>query len=248
MNLFFSDLDNTLIYSYKHNIGNSKILVEKMDEKELSYMTEYSYNHLYEISQKYTFIPITTRSIQQYQRINFGFVPRYALTSNGGNLLIDNIPSKSWYNESLEIISDSKKYLSDSKKLLLNDSNITMEVRYVDELFIFTKSSNPDLTIENIRLHIDNDKVDIFSNSTKVYVVPKVLSKGFAILRMKEFLGINNTFCSGDSLFDVSMINQCDISFIPQELKKDISKNENLYIHKDDSVFSDFIINKLLSY
>ena len=69
---FCSDLDNTLIYSYRHDIGNEKVLVETKEGKELSYMTKVSYELLKQVSQKKELIPLTTRSLEQYSRIDFG--------------------------------------------------------------------------------------------------------------------------------------------------------------------------------
>lgn len=40
MNIFCTDLDNTIIYSYKHNIGNDKINVEIYEDREISYITK----------------------------------------------------------------------------------------------------------------------------------------------------------------------------------------------------------------
>ena len=46
MKAFISDLDNTMIFSYKKNIGENNIAVEKKGEKEISFMTSYSHNKL----------------------------------------------------------------------------------------------------------------------------------------------------------------------------------------------------------
>ena len=40
---FFSDLDNTLIFSYKHDIGKEKRCVEIYQGREVSYITERTY-------------------------------------------------------------------------------------------------------------------------------------------------------------------------------------------------------------
>ena len=70
MILFASDLDNTLIYSYKREIGK-KVLVETMGEKELSFMTENTWRLLKELPPHMMFVPVSTRSEEQYKRICF---------------------------------------------------------------------------------------------------------------------------------------------------------------------------------
>ena len=43
---FHTDLDNTLIYSYKHDIGPQKRNVELYQGREISYITEETYHLL----------------------------------------------------------------------------------------------------------------------------------------------------------------------------------------------------------
>lgn len=246
MNIFFSDLDNTLIYSYKNNIGNEKILVEKKDDKALSYMTAYSYNTLKDINNIYNFVPITTRTVEQYNRIDFGFCPKYALTSNGGNLIINGAADICWYKKSRELIADKEAVLQKAAELLQNDKHIIFDIRTVDGLFIFTKSENPTYTMSNIIANINTCDIDILNNGSKIYVLPKILTKGNAIKRLKEYLNINDAiYCAGDSLFDISMIEICDKSFVPDNLLPYISNKSNLTVH-NNGIFSDFILKNLL--
>ena len=89
MKAFISDLDNTMIFSYKKNIGENNIAVEKKGEKEISFMTSYSHNKLEILDRDYNFIPLTTRSLEQYRRINFfkNKKIKIVLLANGGILL-----------------------------------------------------------------------------------------------------------------------------------------------------------------
>ena len=70
--LYFSDLDRTLIYSKKFLKEDLKeVPIEKYEGEYISFMTEKSINLLREINEKNIFIPCTTRSIEQYERIDF---------------------------------------------------------------------------------------------------------------------------------------------------------------------------------
>ena len=40
MKILCTDLDNTIIYSYKHDIGNEKMNVELYKEREISFITK----------------------------------------------------------------------------------------------------------------------------------------------------------------------------------------------------------------
>ena len=63
MKIFCTDLDNTIIYSYKHDIGNDKINVEIYEDKEISYITKKTPDLLNIIKKEYMIIPTTTRTI-----------------------------------------------------------------------------------------------------------------------------------------------------------------------------------------
>lgn len=88
--VFHSDLDNTMIYSYKHDIGNEKRCVEIYQGREISYVTDRTHELLRQVQDRVLFVPTTTRTTEQYRRIDLGIGPvRYALTCNGGVLLVD---------------------------------------------------------------------------------------------------------------------------------------------------------------
>ena len=90
MQIVHTDLDNTLIYSYKHEIGGPKTCVEIYQGREISFMTETSHRLLGQLCSKpgVLVVPTTTRTLEQYQRIDLGIgVPEYALVCNGGVLL-----------------------------------------------------------------------------------------------------------------------------------------------------------------
>ena len=65
-----TDLDNTIIYSYKHDIGNDKINVEIYKEKQISFITRKTYSLLKKLNKDILIVPTSTRTIEQYNRIN----------------------------------------------------------------------------------------------------------------------------------------------------------------------------------
>ena len=84
MLLFHADLDNTLIYSYRRNLGEHKVNVEIYDQREVSFMTKKTQELLKQVAKNTMFVPTTTRTIEQYKRIQLGIQePKYALVCNG---------------------------------------------------------------------------------------------------------------------------------------------------------------------
>ena len=55
MKILCTDLDNTLIYSYKHDIGIQKRNVEIYQGREISYITDKTYDLLKKVKKEYKF-------------------------------------------------------------------------------------------------------------------------------------------------------------------------------------------------
>ncbi len=250
MILFTCDLDNTLIHSYK-KASDTDICVECADDgKKLSYMTPDAYSGLDEIDklENLCIVPLTTRSIEQYQRIHLfkDRYPKYALTSNGGNLLIDNVISEEWHSESVELIKECIPELKKAIEILKADDKIQFEPRFVDELFVYTKSDEPEKTAENMREKLDLEVVSVFTNNLKVYAMPKILSKGTAVKRFRKKFGFEFTISAGDSDFDLPMLEYTDISFYPSKEFAETSCTEKKKIIKSDGVnYAEFICKEV---
>ncbi|WP_040793042.1 haloacid dehalogenase [Nocardia paucivorans] len=98
--LVATDLDRTMIYS--HNAFGAvaaadTVCVEYLDGAPLSYMTTTAAAGLRELSGAAAVLPTTTRTIEQFSRIRLPGRPcRYAVTSNGGNILVDGVADREW--------------------------------------------------------------------------------------------------------------------------------------------------------
>lgn len=250
MILFACDLDNTLIHSYKKADENDICVELYHDGKKLSYMTPKAYDALNNLNKNdnICLVPLTTRSIEQYQRIHLfkNTCPKYAITSNGGNLLINNIPDPEWLNESKELISDSIDEMKKSIDILNAHSATQFEARFVDELFVFTKSDD----IENIKKilvnSLDMDKVSVFNNGQKIYVLPHILSKGTAIKRFEKKFNFDMTVSAGDSGFDIPMLSYTDISFYPSaEFADIVHSDKKKIINSDNCNYAEFICSQV---
>ena len=201
-----ADMDNTIIYSYKRNIGENKLNVELYNGREISFISEKTHDLLKKVSEKMTIIPTSTRTEEQYKRIDLdiGIVP-YALVCNGGVLLVNGKRDREWYLESLQMIRDSRR---------------KFELRFLDELFIFTKCEKPEEVVEDLQAKLTTKLVDVFHNGEKVYVVPVNLSKGMAVRRLRKRLQPAYIIAAGDSEFDVSLVEESDLGLVPAGFKK----------------------------
>lgn len=248
MIVFNADLDNTIIFSYKHSIGENKRCAEVYQGREISFITEKTFELLQKVWEKVLFVPTTTRTAEQYNRINLGTgSPKYALVCNGGVLLIDGEEDNFWYEESLKLIAGCKSELRKAEDLLKADPYRSFEVRNIRELFVFTKSSDPVKSVENLKKRLNTDIMNVFSTGIKVYAIPKMLSKGSAVERFRARLNPNTVIAAGDSEFDISMLEKADISIAPKELTEISALPVNVLV-SDGKIFSEFVLKAVLDF
>ena len=243
MIIFHTDLDNTLIYSYKHDIGNEKRCVEIYQGREISFVTLKTWEALKTLKEKIIIVPTTTRTVEQYQRINFemGKFP-YALVCNGGVLLEHGEENQDWYEESYRLVEDCQREMEKSRYLLTDDPNRIFEVRNIRNLFVFTKSRNPVQTVAMLKHHLHTESLDVFHNGMKVYVVPKQLSKGMAVQRFQKKIQADRIISAGDSEFDISMLNCSDIAIAPQSLQESHQLSKNVIVMDSEQLFSESLL------
>ena len=214
MNILFTDLDNTLIYSKKTNI-EEKIPVEIYNGEINSFMSKYSYELLHKLNEKILIVPITTRTYIQYNRIELGIIPKYVLCANGGILLKDGIKSDEWYKESLDIVKPSSDEREKAYAFLQKDKRRKFECRNIDDLFIFTKCDETEDVVKDLESILDMTKVEVLYNKDKLYIMPKSLNKADTIKRfIREYATEKvQMFAAGDTEFDAGMIELADIGF-----------------------------------
>lgn len=248
MLMFHADLDNTLIYSYKHDIGPDTVGVERYRGRVISYMTKNAYEMLAHIRKQALFVPVTTRTVEQYERIDLGGSPRFALVCNGGILLEYGQENEKWYADSLQLIGDAEEELRLGEECLHRDCNRNFEVRNVRGLFLFTKSGCPSATVEMLRQKLDSDRVNVFQNGEKVYVVPVRMNKGEACRRFRKRFGSESVYAvaAGDSEFDIPMLETAELFMAPEKLCGLYGLKDGSIWRENDGVFSDFILSRVL--
>ena len=250
MILFFADIDNTLIYSYKHNIGNETIGVEFYPEKNkmISFMTKTSWELLQKAAEKVIFIPTTTRTMEQYQRINFGFTPMYALVCNGGVLLENGQENTQWYVDSRSLTAVCAKEMERAAALLEQDENRCYPLKNIQELMLFTKSKNPQKTVEQLKKMLDLAKVDVYCNQAKIYVLPKKMDKGTACCRLQERFTADCMIAAGDSEFDIPMLAAADIALAPKRLCDLFACKVQEICDEKQQLFSEYVLKFVCHY
>lgn len=124
--------------------------------------------------------------MNRFRRISIpGFRPEYALADNGGTLLVNGIPDPDWTADSMRFVRESARELADCRRVLESDPCRCFEIRMVDGMFLFTKSGDPESTVEKLS-EAAGERVRCYSTGSKVYALPAGLCKGAAAARLAE--------------------------------------------------------------
>lgn len=225
MKMFASDLDRTLIYSgraladFNQTEVSDLIGVERKADQEVAFMTKRSAEALRHIADQMLFVPVTTRTWDQFNRI-FIFsscIPlTYAITSNGANIIYNGDPLIEWQRliqERLKTESKPIKEMEEDLQLL----NIPGTIKRAEGLF-FYYILEENLSLEEI-MNLKHKAAEsgwrVSLQGRKLYFMPNPISKGEAVKFIKEREGILTVYGAGDSLLDHDFLKECDFPFVP---------------------------------
>ncbi|WCF08364.1 HAD family hydrolase [Paenibacillus thiaminolyticus] len=225
--IFASDLDRTLIYS-KNSMGESiardeLVPVEFHNGNYISFMSKQALDILIELNDLFPFVPVTTRTIEQYQRVFYlsdVLKPKYAITSNGGNILVEGSPDKEWRSLIQSELRNSVSHL-EVKAMYdeLSSPEWALRGRLCDDLFytmIIDRERMPESIVEFLRNQLLGLGWTVSIQGRKLYLVPDCVNKGNAIRHLKERLGSSYIAASGDSLLDESLLLAADYAIAPR--------------------------------
>lgn len=218
----FSDLDRSIIYSKEFIQEESNTLdIEIYKGENISYISQKTIENIKKIKKNSDFIPTTTRTIEQFKRINFkkyGLDFKHAITSNGGNILINgevDIEYKYFIEEKLKLSS----YISDIIKLFKEYKNIDgiKKFRVAENLFFYIVVNEERFDLNNLNSFTEKIRDlnwDVYMSGRKIYFLPREIKKSTAVKYICDKYGYKNTFAIGDSTMDSDMLNFCDYSYI----------------------------------
>lgn len=252
MVVFFSDLDNTLIFSHRHNIDEEKVVVELLNERHQSYMLQRVMNYI-KNQKEIQLLPVTTRTVEQYSRIHIlreQLSVNRALVCNGGILLENGAIDETWRNETYSIC-EAHNELSEIERLwgVVNKRCKGEKKIYVDRFMFYIATDKVNEMYQVLSECADCSRVSLGRDSRKVYVTAKTVNKGICAERYMNKKGINNVVFAGDSEFDIPMLSLGYPSIAANALRGKIknlevvySENEMLATEIDKLI--DKIINK----
>ncbi|MEU6892000.1 HAD family hydrolase [Streptomyces sp. NPDC046557] len=228
--LVASDLDRTLIYSsaalgltMPDQEAPRLLCVEVHESKPLSYMTETAAGLLAELSADpgVVWVPTTTRTRKQYQRIRFpGRPAKYAICANGGQLLVDGVPDRDWRRQVAARLAEECAPLGEVNEHLLAtaDPAWLRKARVAEDLFAYLvveRALVPDEWLKALVSWAEPRGWTVSLQGRKIYAVPRPLTKSAAMREVARRSGAGTALAAGDSLLDADLLLAADRGWRP---------------------------------
>ena len=229
--LIACDLDQTLIYSrraFRLPEGEPEpevVIAEYLDGQPLSHLTRLAADGLRELAERVPIVPVTTRTLVQYQRVDLGFAPAYAIAANGGHLLVDGQADPGWAEQVRGRLAAAGRPLAEVHALALaiaekaaeDGSDWVRTVREADGFFVYLVATDraaiPDLT--QLEAELAHAGWGVSVQGRKVYLVPRALTKEAALAEVMRRTGAVRLVAAGDSLLDLGMLSMADVAIRP---------------------------------
>ncbi|MET8824928.1 HAD family hydrolase [Streptomyces sp. NPDC004610] len=229
--LVASDLDRTLIYSAAAlalTMPDARaprlLCVEVHESKPLSYLTETAAGLLTDLGDLgglAVFVPSTTRTRKQYERINLpGPAPRFAICANGGHLLVDGVSDPDWHAGVTARLADECAPLAEVRAHLETSADPlwVRKHRVADDLFAYLvveRELLPEDWVKELAVWAENRGWTVSLQGRKIYAVPKPLTKSAAMREVARRTGADLTLAAGDSLLDADLLLAADRGWRP---------------------------------
>ena len=223
-----SDLDRTLIYSQSalqfadaDEDAPNLVSVEVLDGRPHSFLTLSATRLLTDVARLSTFVPTTTRTIAQYQRIHFpGVSPGYAITSNGGNILVDGRPDDNWRRSTASAIAACDVDLGQVRHELKRRTSPewALKRRTGDDLFCYLvvePTKLPDDFIDSWTIWCNDRGWRVSVQGRKIYAIPNPLTKERAMLAVARRVDADRVIAAGDGALDAGFLAAADAGMRP---------------------------------
>lgn len=222
------DLDRTLIYSAKAlGLDESDVDVPPLAVSEIyrgapiSFHTRAAELMLSALDGAATFVPVTTRTQVQYARVRLtDRLPGYAVTSNGGHILVDGRPDGDW---SRAIVAQLEVGCLPLAEVLEHLDKVTSPLwlrsqRVADDLFVYLvveRAELPGALVAELRDWGGERGWTVSLQGRKLYCVPDLLTKSRAVAEIAKRVGGVRLLAAGDSLLDAAMLADADEAIRP---------------------------------
>ncbi|MGW5308665.1 HAD family hydrolase [Nocardia thailandica] len=227
-----TDLDRTMIYSRNAMRADGPletVCVEHYEGEPLSYMTTGAVRRMTELAGLAALVPTTTRTIEQFRRIRLPGAPwRYAITSNGGNILVDGEPDTVWrkgVDDGVRAGGATLARVGAELRDRIDDSWVS-KYREADELFCYLVV-RPEAVPPGFLAAWDAwcrpRGWSASQQGRKIYTMPDAVCKSLAVAEVRrrlcdagEIAATAKVFAAGDGALDAPMLRAADAAVRPR--------------------------------
>jgi hypothetical protein len=230
--LVATDLDRTMIYSrnaFSMTTDVPTVCVEHLEGAPLSFMTTVAALRMQTLTEPAAVIPTTTRTVKQFERIQLPGAPwRYAITSNGGNILVDGVPDMRWRIDIDDQVRADGASLSEINAELRSriDDSWVSKFRVADHLFnylVVKPKEVPEGFLGEWDAWCGPRGWSASQQGRKIYTMPNAVCKSRAVAEVRRRLIDSSelsdeamTLAAGDGALDAEMLRTADSAIRPR--------------------------------
>jgi hypothetical protein len=212
------DLDRTLIYStaalgltMPDALAPPLRVAEVYQGRPLSFLTDRAAGELRALAQSAVVVPTTTRSQGQFERVLLpGVRTVYAVTTNGGKLLVNGVPDQDWAVTVRSALAESAPL--ETVAAYLDRQAVgpwVLTRRTAEDLFCYVvvdRAEMPAAFPHDLAGWAGQQGWRTSVQGRKVYCVPNGLSKRAALAEIVRRVGADGYLAAGDSLLDAQLL------------------------------------------
>jgi len=232
--LVATDLDRTLIYSRAAMTGDQfeaqdLLCVEYYEGAPLSYVTDTAAQRLRSLATELPVVPTTTRTPEQFRRIELPGGPwRYAIASNGGSIIEDGRLDPHWRRSVECAVREGGASLDEITSELRSriSEEWVAKFRIADELFCYLVvdvSSQPAEFLDDWHDWCSARGWNASQQGRKIYTMPNSVCKSRAVAEVHRRLSDAGllahdapVFAAGDGALDAEMLKAADAAIRPR--------------------------------
>lgn len=230
------DLDRTLIYSSNSmalqcsdSSAPSLVIAEVYEGAPLSFMTRAAWDVLERLVHDAIFVPVTTRTVQQFGRVNIPGRDRgYAVTTNGAVLLHDGVPDPAWTDLIRTSVQANCAPLQEVHDYVLGATRppAILRGRVAEDVFVYSIVNRDELSanyLEDLSGWCQERGWTTSLQGRKLYCVPSPVSKEAALAEIRRRHPVDMLVAAGDSLLDAGMLHLADSAIRPPHGELDMA-------------------------
>jgi phosphoserine phosphatase len=222
------DLDRTLIYSATalglgepDSAAPRLVVAEVYRGVPISFLTRRAELLLARLAVCAMFVPTTTRTLAQYERVRlFDRPPAFAVTTNGARIVVDGDPDGDWTATVTALLASTCAPLGDvaDQVAKVADPRWVLSRREAEGYFCYlvvNRAELPATFVADLTAWCDPLGWVVSLQGRKIYAVPRPLTKSAALAEIVRRTGATRLFAAGDSLLDADLLDAAEFGVRP---------------------------------